>query len=45
LKFKVGHRRPSWKNWSYDYPEQDGKDEILHQVFSDLGSGELEMII
>lgn len=22
LKFKIGHRRPYWKNWSYTYPEQ-----------------------
>jgi len=22
LKFKVGHKRPDWQSWSYDYPEQ-----------------------
>ena len=21
-KFKVGHKRPQWRGWSYDYPEQ-----------------------
>lgn len=22
-KFKIGHRRPHWRKWSYEYPEQD----------------------
>ena len=22
MKFKVGHRLPNWKHWSYQYPEQ-----------------------
>lgn len=25
-KFKIGHMRPYWKKWSYEYPEQDPYD-------------------
>lgn len=31
VKFKVGHKRPIWKHWSYQYPEQVAyKDRIIN---------------
>lgn len=31
-KFKIGHRRPYWRNWSYTYPEQPTYRQRLIQV-------------
>ena len=40
LKFKVGHRRPYWRRWSYNYPEQpsyeDRVKDILRQALMEL---------
>ncbi len=40
LKFKIGHRRPYWKNWSYTYPEQSSYRQkligILRQTLQQL---------
>lgn len=35
LKFKIGHRRPKWKHWSYQYPEQAGYHEKLISILKD----------
>jgi len=32
LKFKVGHRRPCWRRWSYDYPEQKSCNERVLEI-------------
>jgi len=32
-KFKMGHRRPYWKNWSYTYPGQLTYRQKLIQIF------------
>ncbi len=46
IKFKVGHKRPHWKSFSYQYPEQkDYKErliEILENVLKQL-KGELSI--
>ena len=40
LKFKIGHRRPKWHRWSYDYPGQasyrDRVLEILRNAMADM---------
>lgn len=40
LKFKVGHKRPHWRNWNYQYPDQkpekDRIIEILENTLADL---------
>lgn len=36
LKFKVGHRRPHWKGWSYEYPEQEVREEIVEEALNYL---------
>ncbi|MFW9821145.1 MAG: hypothetical protein ACFFE5_16190, partial [Candidatus Thorarchaeota archaeon] len=40
IKFKVGHKRPYWKKFSYNYPEQLTYKEkvikILEKVLKDL---------
>lgn len=40
LKFKVGHKRPHWRNWSYEYPDQQPEMkriiEILENTIADL---------
>jgi len=35
IKFKVGHKRPKWKNFSYNYPEQAGYKERIINILSD----------
>jgi len=32
LKFKVGHRRPRWHRWSYDYPRQKSCRERVLEI-------------
>ncbi|MHA1784171.1 MAG: hypothetical protein ACTSVY_16370 [Candidatus Helarchaeota archaeon] len=39
VKFKIGHKRPNWKFWSYDYNEESPEDKIiniLEQIIKDL---------
>ncbi|MFX1357996.1 MAG: hypothetical protein ACFFA8_12030 [Promethearchaeota archaeon] len=40
VKFKVGHKRPHWKTFSYNYPEQisyrERIIEILEKILQDL---------
>jgi hypothetical protein len=31
-KFKIGHRRPYWKKWSYAYPGQFSYRQKLIQI-------------
>lgn len=31
-KFKVGHRRPYWKKWSYEYPDQSPYREMVISI-------------
>jgi hypothetical protein len=42
IKFKVGHKRPHWKKFSYNYPEQlsykERIIEILENLLKDLKS-------
>ncbi len=35
LKFKVGHRRPRWNRWSYDYPRQKSCRERVLEILKD----------
>lgn len=48
LKFKIGHRRPYWKNWSYTYPEQPTYRQkligILRQTLQQLEADEAAAI-
>ena len=40
VKFKIGHKRPHWKSFSYAYPEQISYKErvinILEQILKKL---------
>lgn len=36
IKFKVGHKRPNWKSFSYKYPEQKGYKERLIEILEDV---------
>jgi hypothetical protein len=46
LKFKVGHKRPQWKNWSYNYPEQPSYKQsviqLLEEVLKQLRTSDVE---
>ena len=35
LKFKVGHKRPYWRSFSYEYPEQISERHRIMQILSD----------
>jgi hypothetical protein len=35
-KFKIGHRRPYWRNWSYAYPGQMTYRQRLIQIFRNV---------
>ena len=35
FKFKVGHKRPYWKTFSYNYPEQAGYKQRIIKILSD----------
>ncbi|MFX1388946.1 MAG: hypothetical protein ACFE9Z_02655 [Promethearchaeota archaeon] len=43
IKFKIGHKRPYWKSFSYNYPDQlsykEKVIEILEKVLNDLKNG------
>ncbi|MFX1447507.1 MAG: hypothetical protein ACFFCG_05160 [Promethearchaeota archaeon] len=32
IKFKVGHKRPNWKKFSYQYPEQESYKERVIKI-------------
>jgi hypothetical protein len=32
LKFKLGHKRPNWKTFSYNYPEQESYKERIIRI-------------
>ncbi|UCC19240.1 MAG: hypothetical protein JSV62_14230 [Promethearchaeota archaeon] len=40
VKFKIGHKRPYWKTFSYNYPDQPSYKEriiqILEKILADL---------
>ncbi|NHJ19607.1 MAG: hypothetical protein EAX91_01595 [Candidatus Lokiarchaeota archaeon] len=35
LKFKIGHKRPNWRSFSYQYPEQEGYKERVIKILED----------
>ena len=35
MKFKIGHKRPNWRSFSYDYPEQETYKEHVIKVLED----------
>ena len=35
VKFKVAHRRPHWRYWSTEYPDQEPEREILIRILED----------
>jgi hypothetical protein len=36
IKFKIGHKRPYWKQFSYQYPEQRSYKERLIEILEDV---------
>lgn len=32
IKFKIGHKRPNWKKFSYQYPEQESYKERVIKI-------------
>lgn len=36
VKFKVGHKRPNWSDFSYKYAEQKGYKERLIEILEDV---------
>jgi hypothetical protein len=32
IKFKIGHKRPNWKTFSYNYPEQESYKERIRKI-------------
>ncbi len=36
VKFKVGHKRPHWKQFSYQYPEQLSYKERVIQILENI---------
>ena len=36
LKFKVGHKRPFWETFSYNYPQQSSYKEKVIQILENL---------
>ena len=36
VKFKVGHKRPHWRQFSYDYPEQLSYKEKVIQILENI---------
>ncbi|MFW9866380.1 MAG: hypothetical protein ACFFEN_09825 [Candidatus Thorarchaeota archaeon] len=35
IKFKVGHKRPNWRMFSYNYPEQDSYKEHVIKILEE----------
>lgn len=36
MKFKVGHKRPNWKKWSYEHPEQQSHRQKVIQILRNM---------
>ena len=36
VKFKIGHKRPYWKTFSYNYPEQISYKERIIKILEDM---------
>ena len=36
VKFKIGHKRPYWKTFSYNYPEQISYKERIIRILEDI---------
>jgi len=47
IKFKMGHKRPHWRVFSYEYPEQESYKEklirILEKTLNDLKGDKLQI--
>lgn len=43
IKYKIGHKRPHWKHFSYEYEEQESYKEriikILEEILDELKNG------
>jgi hypothetical protein len=39
LKYKIGHKRPNWRNFSYSYPEQEGYKERVIKILEETLDG------
>lgn len=35
FKYKLGHKRPNWRNFSYDYPEQESYKQRVIKILED----------
>ena len=35
VKYKVAHRRPHWRHWSSEYPDQEPEREILIRILGE----------
>jgi len=35
FKYKLGHKRPNWRYFSYEYPEQEGYKERVIKILED----------
>ena len=35
FKYKIGHKRPNWRSFSYDYPEQESYKERVIKILED----------
>ena len=35
IKFKVAHRRPHWRRWSTEYPDQEPEREVLIRILEE----------
>lgn len=35
VKYKLAHRRPYWKKWSTEYPDQEPERDILIRILED----------
>ena len=47
LKFKIGHKRPNWRSFSYQYPEQESYKErvikILEETLNKLKNNKINL--
>jgi hypothetical protein len=35
IKFKIAHKRPHWRDWSTEYPDQEPEREILIRILEE----------
>jgi len=35
LKYKIGHKRPNWRSFSYEYPEQESYKERVIKILEE----------